>query len=86
MAISPGVSSTSGELDGELFVYFGSNVTDVIPKTDWIKNITAINGNYWRNYWSSEKARLSGEIYTFQHFLNLTVRVLNPTKGKNKHS
>ncbi|KAF5890393.1 MHC class I antigen, partial [Clarias magur] len=78
--ITPAINSTSGELDGEQFVYYGSNVTEVILKTEWIK---MLNKNE-RNYCNSEKRRMLGEYDDLQHLLNLAVEVFNNTKDEKK--
>lgn len=80
MTITQGDSSASGNLDGELFISLSNNDTDVILKTDWTEKIIAKE----KDYLSSEKARMLGDIGTFQHVLNQVVEVLNHTKGKNK--
>ncbi|KAF5880009.1 H-2 class I histocompatibility antigen, Q10 alpha chain-like isoform X2, partial [Clarias magur] len=75
-AITPGINYTIGELDGEQFVYYGSNVIAVIPKTEWIKKIDADEQDYWK----SAKDRMSGELDNLQHLLTLAVKHFNHTE------
>ncbi|XP_060763988.1 H-2 class I histocompatibility antigen, Q9 alpha chain-like, partial [Neoarius graeffei] len=46
-----------GLLDGEPFVYYDSNITKMIPKTEWIKNISNDDPDYWKR----ETQRVEGQ-------------------------
>ncbi|KAM9447111.1 uncharacterized protein Hap1MRO34_023567 [Clarias gariepinus] len=74
--ITPAINFTSGELDEEQFVYYGSNVTEMILKTEWIKKINADVPDYCK----SEKARMWREFEDLQYLLNQAVEVYNNTK------
>ncbi|MCJ8746630.1 hypothetical protein PDJAM_G00144050 [Pangasius djambal] len=76
-AITPAISFTTGELDGEQFVHYDSNITEVIPKTEWIKKISAVRPEYWKR----EREWMWRELEDLQHLLNLAVELFNHTKG-----
>ncbi|KAL7839166.1 hypothetical protein SRHO_G00258240 [Serrasalmus rhombeus] len=49
--VTPGINfpefTAVGLVDGELFEYYDSNISEVIPKTEWIKKINADVPDYW---------------------------------------
>lgn len=65
--VKPGNCSTTGEVDGQQFVYYSSNDTEVTPKTEWIQKINAIEPDYFK----SETARMRGEHDDLQKLLEL---------------
>ncbi|KAF5897351.1 H-2 class I histocompatibility antigen, Q10 alpha chain-like isoform X2, partial [Clarias magur] len=67
--ITAGISYTVGELDGEQFVSYGSNVTEMILKTEWIKKIDADDPNYRKR----EKDRMSDDHGELQKLLTQAV-------------
>ncbi|KAF5888132.1 BOLA class I histocompatibility antigen, alpha chain BL3-7-like isoform X1, partial [Clarias magur] len=74
--ITAGISYTVGELDGEQFVSYGGNVTEMILKTEWIKKIDADDPNYRKR----EKDRISDEHGDLQDLLNKAKKHFNQTK------
>ncbi|XP_027029980.2 class I histocompatibility antigen, F10 alpha chain-like [Tachysurus fulvidraco] len=50
-AVTPGINlpeyTDVGLVDGETFVYYDSNIRKYIPITEWIKNITGYDADYW---------------------------------------
>lgn len=65
-------------MDGQQFVYYSSNDTEVTPKTEWIQKINAIEPDYFK----SETARMRGEHDDLQKLLEL----INDNKGENEHT
>ncbi|KAF7687687.1 major histocompatibility complex class I UXA2 precursor, partial [Silurus meridionalis] len=56
---------------------YSSSDTEVIPKTEWIKNIDVDVSDYWK----SEKSRMSGDHRDLQHHLKRVEELLHQTKG-----
>ncbi|XP_060740000.1 BOLA class I histocompatibility antigen, alpha chain BL3-7-like isoform X2 [Tachysurus vachellii] len=50
-AVTPGINfpefSTVGQVDGQQFSYYDSNIRRKIPKTEWIQKVTADDPDYW---------------------------------------
>ncbi|XP_053509786.1 BOLA class I histocompatibility antigen, alpha chain BL3-7 isoform X2 [Ictalurus furcatus] len=49
--VTPGINfpefTTVGQVDGQQFDYYDSNIRKVIPKTEWIQKVNADNPDYW---------------------------------------
>ncbi|KAI5608451.1 major histocompatibility complex class I UEA precursor, partial [Silurus asotus] len=63
-AVTPGINfpefTVVGQVDGQQFVYYDSNIRKTIPKTQWIQN------NEGEDYWNSETQNMQGDQETFK--------------------
>ncbi|XP_060798521.1 class I histocompatibility antigen, F10 alpha chain-like isoform X2 [Neoarius graeffei] len=50
-----------GLVDGELFVYYDSNIRKYIPKTEWIQKVTDSDADYWNSGTQNQQA--AEEVY-----------------------
>ncbi|XP_036454707.1 H-2 class I histocompatibility antigen, Q9 alpha chain-like [Colossoma macropomum] len=52
-AVTPGINfpefCVAGMLDGEQFVYYDSNISKMVPKTEWMKKSDADDPDYWNS-------------------------------------
>ncbi|KAL6466114.1 hypothetical protein MHYP_G00262470 [Metynnis hypsauchen] len=80
-AITPGINfpehTEVGLVDGEQFVYYDSNIREVIPKTDWIKKVDADMANYW----TRETQRNRDTQETFKTNIATVMKRFNQTEG-----
>uniref|UniRef100_A0A3B1IQ46 Ig-like domain-containing protein n=1 Tax=Astyanax mexicanus TaxID=7994 RepID=A0A3B1IQ46_ASTMX len=78
--ITPGFNfpeyTVVGMVDGEQFVYYDSNIKEMIPKTDWIKKIDADDPGYWARQNTSQE----GAEEIFKANLNILMRRFNQNK------
>ncbi|KAL6466089.1 hypothetical protein MHYP_G00262220 [Metynnis hypsauchen] len=79
--VTPGINSPEftvvGLVDGEQFEYYDSNISEVIPKTEWIKKIDADDPKYWNK--SKEIAQGNQEIFKFN--IATLMQRFNHTEG-----
>ncbi|XP_046698252.1 BOLA class I histocompatibility antigen, alpha chain BL3-7-like [Silurus meridionalis] len=66
-----------GLFDGQQFVYYDSNIRKMIPKTEWIQNISADDADYWDR--ETQKQHANQEIFIF--YLDVIKQEFNQTEG-----
>ncbi|MCJ8746643.1 hypothetical protein PDJAM_G00143910 [Pangasius djambal] len=80
-AVTPGIHfpefTAVGLVDGEQFVSYDSNITEMIPKTEWIKKIDADDPDYWKN--QTQKMQRDQENLT--QLLATVMQDFNHSKG-----
>ncbi|KAG9261550.1 H-2 class I histocompatibility antigen, Q9 alpha chain-like, partial [Astyanax mexicanus] len=78
--VSPGTNlpefTAVGQLDGEQIVYYDSNISEIIPKTEWIKNV-----DDYAEYWNEETTRLQCDQQRAIDDLTRAVQFSNHTEG-----
>ncbi|KAG9261548.1 BOLA class I histocompatibility antigen, alpha chain BL3-6-like, partial [Astyanax mexicanus] len=81
-AVTPGAQlpeyTVVGQVDGEQFVYYDSQIKKMIPKTDWIKKIDADDPDYWNTQTLSQE----GAEEVFKANINILMQRFNQTKGQ----
>ncbi|KAK3514333.1 hypothetical protein QTP70_014448 [Hemibagrus guttatus] len=65
-----------GLLDGEQFVYYDSNIRKMIPRTEWIKKISADDPDYWNR----ETEKQLRKQHTFIFYLESVMKSFNQTE------
>ncbi|KAB5528261.1 hypothetical protein PHYPO_G00138250 [Pangasianodon hypophthalmus] len=79
--VTPGINfpefTAVGQVDGEQFVFYDSNIRRETPKTEWIQKINAEVPDYW----SSETQILKGHQESFKVNLATLMQRFNQTKG-----
>ncbi|KAI5086402.1 major histocompatibility complex class I UEA precursor, partial [Silurus meridionalis] len=82
--VTPGINfpefTTVGQVDGQQFVYYDSNIRKVIPKTQWIQN------NEGEDYWNSETQISQGNQESFKTGVGILMQRFNQTTGKHTHT
>ncbi|KAI4877478.1 hypothetical protein NFI96_022247, partial [Prochilodus magdalenae] len=80
-AVTPGIDfpefTVVGLVDGEQHMYYDSNIKRLVPRTDWMEQITADDPDYWNR--ESEKAQGSQE--TFKASIDILLERFNQTQG-----
>ncbi|KAL6466100.1 hypothetical protein MHYP_G00262330 [Metynnis hypsauchen] len=80
-AVTPGISfpefTLVGQVDGEQFMYYASDIRRMIPKTDWIKKAGVDDPDYWNS--NTQLAR--GNQEDFKVSLAVAMERYNQTKG-----
>ncbi|KAM9446973.1 BOLA class I histocompatibility antigen, alpha chain BL3-7-like isoform 2-T2 [Clarias gariepinus] len=79
-AVTPGIHfpefTVMGQVDGEAFEYYDSNIRNATPKTEWIQKITVYESDYWKRhtqlYQFLEEKFKTGLNMTLQHFNHTT--------------
>ncbi|KAF7687782.1 hypothetical protein HF521_015010 [Silurus meridionalis] len=75
--VTPGINfpeyTTVGQVDGQQFVYYDSNIRKMIPKTQWIQN------NEGEDYWNSETQNMQGSQETFKVGVGTLMQRFNQT-------
>ncbi|KAL6466074.1 hypothetical protein MHYP_G00262070 [Metynnis hypsauchen] len=64
-----------GLLDGEQFVYYDSNITKKIPKTDWMEK------NEGEDYWNEETHSSKDHQHKFRRDVKTLMKLFNHTEG-----
>ncbi|XP_036455147.1 class I histocompatibility antigen, F10 alpha chain-like [Colossoma macropomum] len=64
-----------GLVDGEQFVYYDSNISKMIPKTEWMKK------NEGEKYWNRETQKQEGAQEIFRANLDILMKRFNQTDG-----
>ncbi|XP_053085105.1 class I histocompatibility antigen, F10 alpha chain-like isoform X2 [Pangasianodon hypophthalmus] len=77
-ALTPGINLTAvGLLDGEQFVYYDSNIRKTIPKTEWVKKISADDPDYWNRL----TQRMQRDQENLKQLLDTVMKDFNHTEG-----
>ncbi|XP_060763868.1 DLA class I histocompatibility antigen, A9/A9 alpha chain-like [Neoarius graeffei] len=80
-AVTPGVNlpefTAVGLVDGEQFVFYDTNIKKMIPKTEWIKMISADDPRYW----DRETEDKRNEYYTLKVNMERVMQSFNQTQG-----
>ncbi|XP_060763910.1 BOLA class I histocompatibility antigen, alpha chain BL3-7-like isoform X2 [Neoarius graeffei] len=83
-AVTPGINlpefTAVGLVDGEQFVFYDTNIKKMIPKTEWVQNISADDPRYWKR----ETERMQDEDYTLTVRLGLIMECFNQTQGVHR--
>uniref|UniRef100_A0A8B9HC67 Ig-like domain-containing protein n=1 Tax=Astyanax mexicanus TaxID=7994 RepID=A0A8B9HC67_ASTMX len=83
--VSPGTNlpefTAVGQLDGEQIVYYDSNISEIIPKTEWIKNV-----DDYAEYRNEETTRLQCDQQRAIDDLTRAVQFSNHTEGAGVHT
>ncbi|XP_049326222.1 patr class I histocompatibility antigen, A-108 alpha chain-like [Astyanax mexicanus] len=83
--VSPGTNlpefTAVGQLDGEQIVYYDSNISEIIPKTEWIKNV-----DDYAEYWNEETTRLQCDQQRAIDDLTRAVQFSDHTEGAGVHT
>ncbi|KAI5616844.1 major histocompatibility complex class I UXA2 precursor, partial [Silurus asotus] len=66
-----------GLFDGQQFVYYDSNISRMIPKTQWIQKISVDDADYWNR--ETQKQHVNQEI--FKICLDVIKQEFNQTEG-----
>ncbi|KAK3514323.1 hypothetical protein QTP70_014198, partial [Hemibagrus guttatus] len=78
-AVTPGINfpefTAVGLMDGEQCVYYDSNIRKMIPKTEWIQNISADDPDYWNRETERMKDR--------QDIMATVMKILNQNEGNH---
>ncbi|KAM9447105.1 class I histocompatibility antigen, F10 alpha chain-like [Clarias gariepinus] len=78
-AVTPGINfpefTIVGQVDGQQFNYYDSNIKSMIPKTEWIQTFVE------ENYWSSETQISQGTEETFKVNVGTLMQRFNQSKG-----
>ncbi|XP_061110028.1 patr class I histocompatibility antigen, A-108 alpha chain-like isoform X2 [Conger conger] len=78
-AVTPGTDfpefTAVGLVDDEQFVYYDSNITTTIPKTEWMKK------NVGEDYWDRESQKFLGSQQTFKANIGIAMQRFNQTQG-----
>ncbi|XP_053530399.1 BOLA class I histocompatibility antigen, alpha chain BL3-7 isoform X2 [Ictalurus punctatus] len=79
--VTPGISfpefTAVGLVDGELSEYYDSNIKNIIPKTEWIKEVDSDDPHYWyreKQVWLVEQEWLKNDVAT-------AMKCFNQSKG-----
>ena len=79
-ATTPGMDlpeyTVLGLVDGEEFVYYDSNITKIIPKTEWMKR------NMSEGYWNRETRKQAGAGDIFKANVGILMKRFNQTEGE----
>ncbi|MCI4392403.1 hypothetical protein PGIGA_G00145440 [Pangasianodon gigas] len=77
--VTPGINfpefTAVGQVDGEQFDYYDSNIRKMIPKTEWIQK------HEGEDYWSRETQTLQGEQESFKVDMATLMQRFNQTTG-----
>ncbi|XP_053084833.1 H-2 class I histocompatibility antigen, Q9 alpha chain isoform X3 [Pangasianodon hypophthalmus] len=77
--VTPGINfpefTLVGQVDGEQFDYYDSNIRNMIPKTEWIQK------HEGEDYWSRETQRAQGNQESFKVNVAILMQRFNQTKG-----
>ncbi|KAK3514810.1 hypothetical protein QTP70_032427 [Hemibagrus guttatus] len=77
--VTPGINfpefTEVGQVDGQQFVYYDSNIRKKIPKTEWIQR------NEGEEYWNSETQRCQGTQEAFKVNVVTAMQRFNQTGG-----
>ncbi|MCI4392402.1 hypothetical protein PGIGA_G00145430 [Pangasianodon gigas] len=80
-AVTPGINfpefTAVGLVDGEQFVYYDSNITEMIPKTEWINKIDADAPDYWKN----QTQKMQSDQENLKQLLATVMKDFNHSKG-----
>ncbi|KAF4074735.1 hypothetical protein AMELA_G00242670 [Ameiurus melas] len=75
--VTPGINfpefTEVGQVDGQQFVYYDSNIREMIPKTEWILKVSADDPDYWNR----ETQKLQGAQETFKVGVDTLMRRFN---------
>ncbi|KAI5615267.1 major histocompatibility complex class I UXA2 precursor, partial [Silurus asotus] len=67
-----------GQKDGQQFVYYDSNISRMIPKTQWIQKISADDADYWNR--ETQKQHVNQEIFKL-YLADVIKQKFNQTEG-----
>ncbi|MCI4392401.1 hypothetical protein PGIGA_G00145420 [Pangasianodon gigas] len=80
-AVTPGINfpefTAVGQVDGEQFAYYDSNIRKETQKTEWIQKINAEDPDYW----SRETQKQQGAQEVYQVNVATLMQRFNQTKG-----
>lgn len=82
-ALTPGINlSAVGLLDGAQFVRYDSDIRKTIPKTEWMKKISADDPDYW----NSQSQHMQNDQENLKQLLDAVMKDFNHTEGEAGHT
>ncbi|XP_060764008.1 BOLA class I histocompatibility antigen, alpha chain BL3-7-like isoform X2 [Neoarius graeffei] len=80
-AVTPGINlpefTAVGLVDGEQFVFYDTNIKKAIPKTEWIKMISADDPHYW----GRDTEQMENQHNRFHVIMKRIMQSFNHTEG-----